>query len=142
VNKIDFKILVLDDEPIMRDFLADILCDQGFPVEKLSHGKEILKTLEDKNVALVLTDLRMPDSDGLQVLKTIKSKNPKVKVILMTGYALDNSGQEYLDRGAFGFILKPFDINQIRDLVLDAYEVTVSEQARNLKSNPMQNPET
>ncbi len=129
MNKKDFKILVVDDEEIMRDFLTDLLSDQGFSVDKQSSGALVPKALEQNAFDLILTDLRMPDCDGLEVLEKVKNKNCKTKVILMTGYALDNSGQEYLDRGAFGFILKPFDMDQIRNLVLDAFEVAVSENA-------------
>jgi DNA-binding NtrC family response regulator len=118
----------VDDESVMRELLTEVFYDQGFAVETLNDGIEVLKKLEDKKIGLVLTDIRMPNYDGLQVLKDIKNKKIPVKVILMTGYALDNTGQEYLNLGAFGFILKPFDINQIRNLVLEAFEAKASEK--------------
>ena len=140
MNRKNFKVLVVDDEAIMRDFLTDVLTDQGFSVEKESGGEEVEKILEKKEFSLILSDLRMPNCDGLQVLEIVRKMCPRTKVILMTGYALDNSGQEYLNRGAFGFILKPFDMDQIRNLILNAYETTEGERSQNDSLHPMNEP--
>ena len=116
----EIQVLVVDDEPIMRECLTDILSDQGYQVTAVSNGSDALERLEQASFHIVISDIRMPGLDGEEVLKHSLRHNPSCKIILITAYSMDLSGKAYLDQGAYGFILKPFDIEQIRNLVSQA----------------------
>lgn len=110
------KILIVDDEEIMRGFLYDLLEDSGYDVEQCQSGEEAIGLLKNKKYNLVITDIKMQGKDGYDVLKEVKTVYPDIKVLLMTGYALDEDGAASTGKGANGFILKPFDINSIREI--------------------------
>lgn len=120
MNNSQIQVLIVDDENIMRECLTDILSDQGYQVTAVSNGNDALKSIDQKTFHIVISDIRMPGIDGEQVLKHSLLRNPNCKTILITAYSMDLSGKSYLDQGAFGFILKPFDIEQIRGLVSQA----------------------
>ncbi len=120
MNNSQIQILVVDDETIMRDYLTDILSDQGYQVTPVSNGSEALKSIEQNSFHIVISDLRMPGFDGEEVMRHSLLRNPSCKIILITAYSMDLSGKSFLKQGAFGFILKPFDIEQIRSLVAQA----------------------
>ena len=110
------KILIVDDEEIMRGFLCDLLEDSGYEVDQSRSGEEALEFIKQKKYDLVITDIKMQGKDGYDVLKEVKKIYPDIKVLLMTGYALDEDGVSSISKGANGFILKPFDINSIREI--------------------------
>lgn len=121
-GKSDYHVLVVDDEMIMRDFLCDVLTDRGYQVTKVSDGAHAIRELDSQKYHLVISDLKMPDTDGSHVFQHAKNNHPDTKVILMTGFSINNSGKPFLENGAFGFLLKPFDLDQIRELVERAYQ--------------------
>lgn len=120
MNNSEIQVLVVDDENIMRECLTDILTDQGYQVTAVSNGTDALKNLERNSFHIVISDIRMPGIDGEEILKQSLQRNPSCKTILITAYSMDLSGKSYLNQGAYGFILKPFDIDQIRSLVSQA----------------------
>ena len=120
MNNSQIQVLVVDDENIMRECLKDILTDQGYQVIAVSNGNDALKSIAQNSFHIVISDIRMPGINGEEVLKNSLLHNPSCKVILITAYSMDLSGKSYLNQGAFGFILKPFDIDQIRSLVSQA----------------------
>ena len=120
MNNSEIQILIVDDETIMRECLTDILSDQGYQVEAVASGNDALKRIDQNAFHIVISDIRMPGIDGEEVLRHALKRNPSSKIILITAYSMDLSGKSYLNQGAFGFILKPFDIEQIRNLVSQA----------------------
>ena len=120
MNNSEIQILIVDDETIMRECLTDILSDQGYQVEAVASGNDALKRIDQNAFHIVISDIRMPGIDGEEVLRHALKRNPGSKIILITAYSMDLSGKSYLNQGAFGFILKPFDIEQIRSLVSQA----------------------
>lgn len=110
------SILIVDDEEIMRGFLFDLLEDAGYDVEQCPSGEEAIEKVRGQRYDLVITDIKMQGKDGYDVLKEVKRLQPDVKVLLMTGYALDEDGRESIRKGANGFVLKPFDITSIREI--------------------------
>ena len=111
-------IVVIDDDPEMRSLLVDHLNMEGFQVSPFADPKAALNFLladtpEANNVELVITDLRMPEIDGITVLRQYKINHPYVPVIMMTAFASVESAIEGLRKGAFDYIIKPFKLSEI-----------------------------
>jgi|Deesub1362A_J573_1020465.scaffolds.fasta_scaffold00045_92 DNA-binding NtrC family response regulator len=108
-------VLVIDDEEIIRTSAKRILKD--YAVSTASSGKAGLKEIQQKNFDLVLTDLRMPDIDGLEVLKQVKEIAPETEVIIITGYGTIKTAVEALKHGAYDYIEKPFTPEGLQNVV-------------------------
>jgi DNA-binding NtrC family response regulator len=115
-------ILVVDDESIARENLAYILRKEGYEVACAENGEAALKALEVSEFDLVMTDLRMQAVDGMQVLETAKRCQPPPEVILITGFATVATAVEAMHRGAFFYVSKPYQIDEVRILVQQALE--------------------
>lgn len=111
------NVLVVDDEQDIRDGSERILTRIGFHVQKASRGEEALEIFERNQVAIVLLDLKMPGIDGLEVLRRLKKINEQILVIVITGYATVETAIEAMKRGAYDFIPKPFEPDQLRIVV-------------------------
>jgi len=119
------NILVVDDDPLSREAVADFLREQlGHNVTELEHPEETVQTIREANVSLVLTDIRMPGQSGLKVLERIKSdtKVRHVDVVLITGYADLNSSVQALRKGAFDYLQKPVNVEELADVVVRSQE--------------------
>jgi DNA-binding NtrC family response regulator len=111
------ELLILDDEPMVGQRLKPALVKEGYRVEVYTVPKEAVARLEEKNFDIVVTDIRMEELDGLQVLERVLKRSPQTKVIMITGYATLEMAHESLNKGAFDFIAKPFRIGKIRDTI-------------------------
>ncbi len=108
------KILVVDDEAPVRDMIRRGLSQMGgFSVEVAQNGSEALQKIEKDVFDLVLTDLKMPEMDGIQLLRTIKGTRPEVMVVLMTAYGTIETAVEAMRIGANDYITKPVDLNDL-----------------------------
>jgi len=122
-NKLDTgKVLVIDDEQVLRDGAERILTRMNFQVFKASRGDEGLKILEKEPVSIVLLDMKMPGMDGMEVLKRIKEMERGILVIVITGFATVETAIEAMKRGAYDFIPKPYEPEQLRIVVNRARE--------------------
>jgi putative two-component system response regulator len=102
-------VLVVDDEPAVRQLIAGILAKAGHRVLTANSGQEAIRVLESEDVALVLSDINMPGSiSGLELIDALRARRPSLPIVLVTGSVDEASLQEALDRGAAGFITKPF----------------------------------
>jgi nitrogen regulation protein NR(I) len=118
------RILVVDDDPSMRYSLNRMLEGQGLAVSLAKNGIEALERLAQDQPDLVVMDIKMPGQSGLEVLRAIKERDPKALVILMTAFGTTETAIEAMKFGAFDYILKPFDIPQMRGLVGRALQVS------------------
>jgi DNA-binding NtrC family response regulator len=125
-----WELLILDDEPLVGQRLKPALIKEGYRVEIYTEPKEAVARLEDKNFDIVVTDIRMEELDGLQVLESVLQKSPATKVIMITGYATLDMAHESLAKGAFDFIAKPFRIGKIREVILKAAQTLEKEGKR------------
>jgi len=116
------QILVIDDDKAMRDACYQTLTRQDYQVEVAASGRHGLSVLERASFDVILLDLVMPDMDGMEVLKKIKTLDPEVEVIIITGYGTIQSAVECIKAGAFNFLSKPFIPNDLRDLVSRALD--------------------
>ena len=111
------KILVIDDEPVIRDLLFDVLSRKGYTVDTAENGMTALEKAEAEDYGIVFTDIRMPGMNGVEVYRRLKTISPRSRVIVMTGYEVEELIQEALDLGAFADVKKPFELELIYDLV-------------------------
>ncbi len=118
------KILVIDDEAIVRTSCDRTLAPEGYELTLTSSGKEGLEVLEKESFALVLLDLKMPDIDGIEVLNKIKDTWPDTKVVMITGYSTVDTAVQALRLGAFNFIEKPFTPDTLLNAVNEAFEAS------------------
>jgi len=116
------KILVVDDEEIMRNLLTDLLTDAGYEVRAVSTGEEGLEKAKADGYAVVITDLKMPGIDGLEVLQKLSTIDMDVCIIVITAYPSVESAVEAIREGAYDYITKPFDIEEIKVVLRRAVE--------------------
>ncbi len=107
------KILILDDEEGMRHMLAIILKKEGYAVEAVADAKKALRRVADDSVGFVLSDIRMPEMDGLQFLAEVKKIRPDVCVLMMSAYGNLDTALEAVKMGAYDYINKPFKPDEI-----------------------------
>lgn len=112
------RILIVDDESSLRTALFRALDRKGYQVVTAASRKESLSITESEiGFDLALVDLRLPDGDGIDLMTELKSKNPKTQVIILTGYGTIENAVEATQKGAFHFITKPFNLDEIMSLV-------------------------
>ena len=110
-------ILVVDDEPKMRTLLFEALTRQGHAVDLAENGTEALEKFKAHPFDLVLTDIRMPGLDGMELLREINKLSPQTPVVVVTGYGTVDNAVEAMRSGAFDYVLKPFSVDLIEEIV-------------------------
>ncbi|MBI5524964.1 MAG: response regulator [Deltaproteobacteria bacterium] len=116
------SVLVIDDEPDMRQMLAYDLTQEGYEVATAESGMAAIQAIRNRRFDVAVTDLKMPVMDGVQTLAALKEIDPDMEVIIATGYASLDSAVACLKHGAFDYIQKPYDLEQIRALLSRALE--------------------
>jgi DNA-binding response OmpR family regulator len=107
------KVLLVDDEEEFVSTLAERLEIRGFVAEVATSGDMALSVVKDKNFDIVVLDLMMPGLGGIEVMERIKSMHPDMPVILLTGHGSAKEGMEGLEMGAFDYLMKPLDIDEL-----------------------------
>ena len=120
MSKEEIKILLVDDEKQFVDTLAERLAMRGFTARVAYDGPQALKAVEELTDVIVL-DLRMPGMDGFEVLRNVKKSNPQVQVIILTGHGGDAEEQTAYRMGAYNFLKKPMDIDELLNSIRMAY---------------------
>ena len=116
------RILLIDDEAIALSNMSHVLEKEGYEVTACKDGESGLRELHHKMFDLVLTDMRMPGVDGMQVLQHVKETMPDLPVIMITGYASLDSAVEAMKLGAYHYIAKPFRLAEAREIVKGALD--------------------
>ena len=120
------KVLVVDDDSGIRRSLTRLLENSEHTTSQACDGEQALALLQQEAVDLILLDIKMPRSNGLEVLKEIKKLDPKVPVVIMTAHGTTSTAIEAIKGGAYDYILKPFDIPALLDLVRKALEASAA----------------
>ena len=122
------SVLIVDDEPLIRWSLAETLTDQGYGVLEAADGQAAVEALKDtpRPVDVVLLDYRLPDSNNLQLLTTIRAMSPRSRVVLMTAYGTPEVAAEALRLGAVCVITKPIEMQEVATLVARAHGSTAA----------------
>ena len=116
------KVLVVDDEAVIREGIRRILENSDFQVETCASGRLALEMIQEKDFDLVITDLKMPGMGGMEVLKTIKILQPEVPVLIITGYSTVDTAVEAMKNGAVDYVAKPFTPEALLEKVAKALE--------------------
>jgi len=116
------QILVVDDEKVTRRNLEHVLTREGYQVNTAANGVEAIGLLEERTFDVVITDLKMEQADGMQVLEAAKKKNPSTEVIVITGYATVPAAVSALRKGSHHFLAKPLKLDEIRSTVNSALQ--------------------
>jgi DNA-binding NtrC family response regulator len=116
------RVLVIDDEAIVRTSSKRTLVPEGYEVRLAESGRAGIDILEQESFDIVLLDLKMPDMDGIEVLKVIMERWPGTKVIIVTGFSTVDTAVQALRLGAFNHIEKPFTPDSLLAAVKEAFE--------------------
>ncbi|NOY89328.1 MAG: response regulator [FCB group bacterium] len=111
------SILIVDDNPNMSSLLMEMLEVFDYESVRASDGQDALEKMESSKFSMVITDMRMPNMTGLELLEKIKEKHPKLPVVLISGYSVDNGGFEDNKIKPDGFLAKPFMMSDIEKLL-------------------------
>ncbi len=111
------SILIVDDNPNMSSLLSEMLEIFNYESVRAGDGIEALSKLEKNNFSMVITDMRMPNMTGLELLEKVKEKYPKIPVVLISGYSVENGGTNGNKIKPDGFLAKPFMMSDIEQLL-------------------------
>jgi two-component system NtrC family response regulator len=106
-------VLIVDDEKNYPLILSAVLEEEGFETFTANSGSEALEILKNTDIDLVVTDMKMPSMNGIELLEKIKAKDPDLPVIMMTAYGTVDKAVEAMQKGAYSYILKPFDNDRL-----------------------------
>jgi len=118
------NVLVIDDEPIVLDSCRRILKQEGFEVNGAFNGREGLKKIEEDKYDAVLVDWKLPEIDGMEVLRIIKKNHPEVIVVMITGYPSVESAVKAMKLGVSDYVSKPFTPDELKETIIKAIENT------------------
>ncbi|MBN2144527.1 MAG: sigma-54-dependent Fis family transcriptional regulator [Candidatus Aureabacteria bacterium] len=124
------KVLVVDDEPLMREFVGETLMRMGCEVKQAQDGTSAVRMLENENYDVIFTDMKLPKLSGLEVLKKAKSTSPETEVVVMTAYGTIETAVEAMKAGACDYLLKPFTPDQV-ELLIKKISETLNLRAQN-----------
>ena len=111
------RIIIVDDDEGIRETLVAILQEEGYQVDTAENGKEAIKKTNAEFYNLALIDIRLPDIEGIDLLKEIKETVPKIRKIIITGYPTMQNAIEAVNNGADAYVLKPFDVEKVLRII-------------------------
>lgn len=114
------NILIIDDEENMRGTLSDILEDSGYCVASIAKGKDAFELIKKKDFDIVMVDIKLSDMNGIEILRATKEINPETAIIMMTGYASTESAIDALNKGAYAYVTKPFNLDEVKAIIKKA----------------------
>ena len=123
MEKFHLHVLIVDDESLIRWSLSETLAEAGHTVTEAGDGASVVRMLADRPTPpdVVLLDYRLPDSNDLGLLATIRQLAPRTPVILMTAYGTPELTRDALDLGAYRVVNKPFEVRDLAALILQAH---------------------
>jgi two-component system, OmpR family, response regulator len=125
-----FRVLIVDDEPDFLETIVKRLKKRKVDAFGVDSGEEALKILGEQGFDVVILDVRMPGMDGMETLKEIKKKSPLTEVIMLTGHASVESGMQGMQFGAYDYVIKPADLDELIEKVNQASERKTLHEAR------------
>ncbi len=125
VDKSDepLRLIIIDDEPIVGKRLKQVFSKMGFHVDIFTNPLSALKFMENNPFDIVITDFKMEELDGMEILGKVKQLNPKARVIIITGYAKPETAKEAFKSGVFDFMVKPFRLDELKEAVRRAAKI-------------------
>ena len=127
------QVLIIDDDPGMRSTLSDILEAVDYEVKDLGKGREALDWLKKNSFDIVIMDIKLPDIDGMKLLEEARQINPEAPVIMITGYASVETAVEAMKQGAYAYIVKPFNPDEVKAIIQKAlHQIRLSKENQRL----------
>ena len=111
------KILIVDDSQELLDIMCEYLETCGYTVHMTTESKEALRLIAAAEYDVVVSDIHMPEMDGLELMARVKNKHPGLPVVLITGYSVSEARKIAMEKGADAFVEKPFHMKEIIDVV-------------------------
>ncbi len=111
------NILVVDDDAEVRKTLSSILFEEGYSVETVENGKQAIRASEKTRFDVALIDTKLPDMEGTELLHRLEEKQPHMVKIIITGFPTLENAMKTINEGADGYILKPFDIEKLLEMI-------------------------
>ena len=118
----DAHLLIVDDERSMRELLEYMLSKEGYKIDLAENGRKAIEKIEATDYDLVLTDIKLGDLTGLDVLRAAKRKNPNIVVIMISAFATTETAVEAMNDGAYDYVPKPFDNDELKETIANALE--------------------
>ena len=112
MKTLHYRILIVDDEPVITDFLASFLGSEGYLCETTTNGRAALEMASQNHFDVVITDILMPEMDGITLTQQLSHQFPNLFIMVMTGYYDENSMESAIAAGAHEFIKKPFSLTE------------------------------
>jgi DNA-binding response OmpR family regulator len=116
----DYRVLIVDDEEELVTTIAERLQIRGIQAETATDGERALKMIEENPPQVVVLDVMMPGIGGIEILQRMKSQKLEIPVILLTGYGSTEQGMEGMNEGAFDYLMKPCDLNNLISKIQEA----------------------
>src|SRR5579863_8409098 len=116
------KILIVDDELVVRDSLGKWFTSEGYAARPVGGAREALETIQQTDFDIALIDIKMPGMDGMELQSRLREADPDLTVIIMTGYSSVETAVQALKHGAYDYITKPIDPDELSHLVANAME--------------------
>ncbi|MBA4371704.1 MAG: hypothetical protein C0402_02450 [Thermodesulfovibrio sp.] len=116
------RLLIVEDEETLRESLKRVLTQAGYEVDSVGSSEAALQTLDKKSYELIITDIILPGVNGIQLLKKCKEKNEKVKFLIITAFASIETAVEAIRAGAFDYLVKPIQHQEIKDTIRKALQ--------------------
>jgi len=116
------KVLVVDDEDMIREMVKEVLRGEGYEVLTAADGRSALSGIREGGINLLLTDIKMPEMGGMELIREAKKLDPELLSIIMTGYGTLETARKAIREGAYDYLLKPFDLVDLRMAVAKAFE--------------------
>jgi len=116
------RILIVDDEKGIRDFLEIMIKKEGYKTAAAASGEEAIKFFSQGSYDLVISDVRMKGMGGVELLKSIKEINPETVVLMITAYASVDTAIDAMKAGAYDYITKPFNIDEVKHIIRNALD--------------------
>lgn len=132
------QLLIVDDEEKFLESIAKRLTIKDFDVATATNGKDALKLAKKRKYDVAILDLQMPDMDGAEVLKDLKKKHKYLEAIMLTGHASIDSAVECTKLGAFGYLEKPYDFDQLVEVIKGAYHERLTKKFKHDKQKAEQ----
>ena len=126
----NFNVLLVDDELEFLETLVKRLTKRGLNISTAKSGEEALKIIRGKGIDVAVLDVRMPGMDGIQTLREIKKIDPLMEVIMLTGHASVEVAIEGMELGAFDYLMKPADIDELFYKLQDAFKKKTIQQEK------------
>ena len=125
------SILVVDDDAAVRKSLSSILSQEGYLVETVENGKQAIRSSEKSRFDIALIDIKLPDMDGTELLHRLKENQPHMVKIVITGFPTLENAMETVNEGADGYILKPFDVQKLLEMIRKHLKREIAEHVTN-----------